>query len=329
MKKIIVIGATGETGRYFIDYCMNQKLNEEFNIIAVGHRQTTFFTDYYGIQYISLDTTKKEEFAKLPLEDVHAVVDLAAYMPARSDGNYIEKMLTVNLMGTMNILDYCLASHADRILYAQSFGDIVQHANDDTLLKVNMTRNFSFNTDHTVYLISKCAAVDLIEYYHQHFGLKRFIFRLPNIYVYAKDRFFYQDGKKTPWWYRILIDQACAGDDIEIWGDSSRVKDMVYVKDFAQMLYLGCFIDRDEGFYNVGTGVGTSLKDQIEIMVDLLGPEGHKSRITLRPDKPDTPQYVMDIESAVEELGYQPKFFYKEMLLDYVKEMQEGRFDTL
>ena len=43
---------------------------------------------------------------------------------------------------------------------------------------------------------------------------------------------------------------------IEVWGDSNRVKEMVYVKDFCRMLYKAVFTDRAEGYYNVGTGVG-------------------------------------------------------------------------
>ena len=34
MKKIVVFGASGDVGRYFIDYLLDQK--EEYDIIAVG-----------------------------------------------------------------------------------------------------------------------------------------------------------------------------------------------------------------------------------------------------------------------------------------------------
>ena len=328
MKKIIVFGASGETGRYFIDYLLNENVKEEYEIIAVGNRNTSFFEEYFHIQYIQMNIVNKDEFQKLPVDEVYAVVDLAGYMPARSDGDYVEKMLNVNLIGTMNILNYCIATKADRILFAQSFGDILPHADKYPTLTVNLPRVFSYNTDHTVYLISKCAAVDLIEYYHQHYGLKSFIFRLPTIYLYAKDRFFYKDGKKTTLWYRVLIDKAIAGEDMEVWGDSSKVKDMVYVKDFAQMLFLACFVDREKGFYNVGTGVGTSLKDQIEMMVEVLG-ERKKSKIIYCPEKPSTGEYVMDITPAIKELGYKPQYDYKAFLEDYKKEMDMGRFDRL
>ena len=37
----------------------------------------------------------------------------------------------------------------------------------------------------------------------------------------------------------------------------------------------------------------------------------------------------MDITNAKEELGYEPKYFYKEYLNDYKKEMTLKRFDEL
>lgn len=328
MKKVLVFGASGETGRYFIDYFLEHDADHEYELIAIGNRETHFFEEYFGIQYIRMNIVDKEDFGKLPRDGVYAVVDLAGYMPARSDGDYTEKMLNVNLMGTLNILNYCIEVKANRILFAQSFGDILPHAANYPTLTVNLPKCFSYNTDHTVYLIAKCAAVDLIEYYHQHYGLGRFIFRLPTVYLYAKDRFFYRDGKKTTLWYRVLIDKAVNGEDMEVWGDPEKVKDMVYVKDFAQMLYLAVKADRDEGFYNVGTGVGTSLREQFEVMAEVLGGE-HKSKISYRPDMPSTGEYVMDITPAVKELGYKPEYFYRDFLLDYRKEMELGRFDTL
>ena len=100
--------------------------------------------------------------------------------------------------------------------------------------------------------------------------------------------------------------------------------DMVYVKDFCQMLYKAVFVDRECGYYNVGTGVGTSLVDQIKGMVEVFGKEGKKSNIVMRPDKPNAPQYIMDITPAVEELGYQPKYNYVDMLHDFKLEMERA-----
>lgn len=96
---------------------------------------------------------------------------------------------------------------------------------------------------------------------------------------------------------------------------------MVYVKDFCQMLYKALFVERDSGYYNVGTGKGTSLLNQIKGMIQVFGSKDKKSDIIMRPDKTNAPQYIMDITPAVQELGYAPEYDYIEMLEDFKKEM--------
>lgn len=58
MKKIIVLGATGNTGAYLIDYLFENIDKNEFEIIAAGRKKTNFF-DRYGIKYFSVDISKK------------------------------------------------------------------------------------------------------------------------------------------------------------------------------------------------------------------------------------------------------------------------------
>ncbi|MGL4876032.1 MAG: NAD-dependent epimerase/dehydratase family protein, partial [Clostridium sp.] len=71
MKKIIIFGATGNTGAYLTEYLVEKLKN--FEIIAVGRKETKFFTLKYNIKYFSVDIRKKEEFEKLPIEDIYAV----------------------------------------------------------------------------------------------------------------------------------------------------------------------------------------------------------------------------------------------------------------
>lgn len=319
MKKIVVFGASGDTGQYFVKYFLEHYVGDEYQIIATGTRETHYF-EQFEVPYYRVDITKKEEFSKLP-NDVYAVVDLAGAMPARMKGYNPYKYIDVNIIGNLNILEYCRVNNANRILFAQSFGDIKDYGEQNPLLTVDLPRRFSFTSDHTIYVMSKNFAVDMIENYHQMYGLKRFIFRLPTIYLYSPVDTFYVDGVQRKIGYRLLIDKARAGETIEVWGDSSRVKDMVYVKDFCQMLFKAVFVNRDCGYYNVGTGVGTSLLDQIKGMVEVFGEAGKKSQIVMRPDKPNAPQYIMDITPAREELGYIPKYDYISMLKDIKREM--------
>ena len=74
----------------------------------------------------------------------------------------------------------------------------------------------------------------------------------------------YVNGEERVIAYKVLIKKAMAGETLEVWGDPKRAKDVVYVKDFNQMLIKGLESNTAEGIYNVGTGVPTTLEDQVK-----------------------------------------------------------------
>lgn len=325
MKKILIFGASGDTGKYFVDYLQAHLDLEEYAILASGTRQVDYFKRV-GVPYYRVDISDKQAFSVLP-QEIYAVVDLAGFMPARMNGYYPQKYIDINITGTLNILEYCRKAGADRILYAQSFGDIKDWGESKIVLTADMPSNFKYNTDHTIYVMCKNFGVDLLKNYNAMYGLKTYIFRLPTIYLWSPIDYYYVDGQKKTIGYRLLIDKACKGEPIEIWGDPSRVKDMVYVKDFCQMMYKALMAkDLSFGHFNVGTGIGISLDDQIKGIVRVFGEKGHYSETIYRPDKPNAPQYIMDITPAVQDLGYKPQYDYLSMLRDMKKEMEGKRF---
>lgn len=326
MKKIIIIGATGETGMYITDYFCN--INpKEYEIVAVGRRKTNFFSKY-GIRYHSVDIRKSDDFVQLPQDDVYAVIFTAAMMPGRMEGYHPMEYLETNVCGTLNVLEYCRKVNADRILFTQTIRDQGNKIGKETI-KPDACRDFSFTGDHAMYVISKNAAVDMIEHYYREYGLKRFIFRLPTIYMYTPNSYYYVNGEKKIMGFRHMINQAMAGENIEVWGDPSRAHDIVYVKDLAKLFYLACRSDLDGGMYNVGTGHPVSLQEQIDGMVEIFGSEGKKSKLVYCPEKPNARQYDIDITKTIRELGYKSDFSYKEYLEDFKLEMQLNRFKDL
>lgn len=321
MKKILVLGASGDIGKYFIEYFLENYKGDEYEIIASGKSKIDYF-DKLNVRYIQMDITQKGDFEKLP-KDIYAIVDLAGYMPARMEGYNPYKYIDVNIIGNLNVLEFCRLNNVDRILFSQSFGDIKDHAKIQPLLTVDMPRNFSFSSDHTVYVLTKNFAVDLCKNYHEMYGIKTFIFRLPTIYLWSNIDHFYVDGVKKKIGYRTLIDNAIAGSTIEVWGNPNRVKDMVYVKDFCQMLFKALFVNREQGYYNVGTGKGVSLVNQIKTIIEVFCDKDKISKLIFVPDKPDAPQYVMDITPAVNELDYHPLYNWKTALEDMKLERQK------
>ena len=320
MKKVVVFGSTGDVGSYFTDYAKEHNTGE-YELIGVGKRSSS----ESDIAYYSVDITDKESFAVLP-DKIYAAVLLAGYMPARMEGYDPQKYIDVNITGTLNVLEYCKKVNADRIIYTQTWADLNGYLKDKKPLKPYLPRKPIRTGDHAIYAVTKCAAVDLIDCYHHMYGIKNFIFRLPNIYEYSPEIFYYVNGEKKYISYRYMIERARKGKDIELWGNPNLGKDIIYVKDLCQMIYKSLFVEKKFGIYNAGTGIKTTMREQIEGIIKVFSPKDHPSKIIECPEKKDCDDFVMDIDNAKEELGYEPKYDYISYLEDYKKEMQLNRF---
>lgn len=328
MKKIIIFGAAGNVGSYLTKYAIDFFDKNEYVIVASGRKETALFNQM-GIDYVKVDITKEDDFELLPQEDVYAVMLLAAKIPSYMDEYNGKEYLESNIMGTYNVLEYCRKVNVDRILYTTTVFDISLSSKDGVELMPDTPKNFSYKGDHAMYVISKNTAIELIEHYHQEYGLKEFIFRLPTIYNYSSYHYYYPNGIKTKRPVYQMIEKAMNGENIELWGDPNYVKDMVHVYDFSQMLCKATIVDREEGFYNIGTGIPVTLKEQIETIIDVFSPEDHKSQIIYRPDKNSSGGFLMNVDNAKKELGYEPVYTCRKLFEDYKKEMDLHRFDSI
>lgn len=330
MRKIVVIGATGNTGAYLTWDLVEHAAEGDYEVFAAGRRETGFF-GRYGIGYASVDMADASTLAALPQEDVHAVVLLGGLLPAYMRGYDPSRYVDVNARGALNVLEYCRRVGADRILYAQTISDVLGSVTPESpLIHPYQRRSVVMTGDHTVYALTKCLAVDLIEHYRAQYGLKGFVFRLPTVYAYTPDKTYNVDGESRILGYRLLMDRAAAGEPLEIWGDPTRAKDVVNVKDFCQLLRKAALVEGvDGGTFNVGTGVGTTTEEWVRGIAEVFNPEGSRSEISYRPDMPDGPSYVMDISNARELLGYEPEYGFIDFLRDFKRESEINRFADL
>lgn len=329
-KKIVVLGATGNTGAYLTEYLCEKADETGFEVVAAGRRKTGFFSRY-GIDYVSVDMANRESLEKLPKERVFAVVLLAGLLPAYMSGYNPASYITTNSLGALNVLEYCKAAGADRVIYAQTISDVLGSVTpENPVIRPDALRDIIMRGDHTVYALSKCLAVDLLEHYHCEHGIKNFVFRLPTVYAYTPDKYYNVNGEKRMLGYRLIMDRAAEGQPLEIWGDPKRAKDVVYVKDFCQLLYRAIVSEGiDGGFFNVGTGVGTTTEDQVRGIAEVFCPRDRKSEIVYCPEKPSGPSYIMDISNARELLGYEPEYDYMRYLEDFKREGEINRFAGL
>ena len=324
MKTVIVFGATGGIGVYTAIHIIESK---KFNVIAVGHRiSDNGFYEQFGVEYKSVDLSDYSSFNCLPDSEVFAVVNLAGVLPAR--GYDPRKFIESFTLGQLNVLEYMRRVGCRKIISAQTPADLWYLQNTDKAIPADAQRSFPPSTDHSIYTIAKNAAIDITEYYHNTYGISRFILRFFNVYLFHPNPYYYVDGKKRMISFRLLMDRAENGDDIEVWGDPTRSKEMLYVKDLAQLILQCVESDIEGGVYNVGSEKQISLDEQIDGIIKVFSSK-RKSKKIYCPEKPNALFNHLDSTKTVKELGYSPKFSYLDSLLDFRKEMESNRFKKI
>ncbi len=323
---VVVFGATGTVGAYTSLHLAQSG----FKVLAVGRRSSDngFFADN-GIDYYPVNIRHGSGFSALPRTGVSSVVHLAGSMPSKMTGYSPAEYVDTVVHGTLNVLEYCRTASVSRIVFSQTRADSQYLMGNETPIPDDIHKGFPPTGDHSVYAICKNAAVDLIEHYFRQYALKRFILRLPTIYAYHPDKYYCVNGQRKIKAYRYLIDQAMSGLPVEVWGDPRMRKEIVYVKDLSRMIECCLLSNSDGGVYNVGTGTGVTLEEQIRGIVEVFCNSERISEIIYRPDKPNARQFIHDISKASQELGYQPIYDYRALLLDFRNEMHSQRFQAL
>ena len=326
-KKIILFGATGNVGSYVLKYAMEYFNTEEYEIIASGRRETDFFNSW-GISYYSVDLTNVQDLDKLPAENVYAVILLSAQIPSYMEVYEPEKYITSIINGGFNVLEWCRKTHVDRILFSTTVFDLAEYPHEHILLADDRP-NFNYKGDHAVYVIAKNTMLELLEHYHQEYGLKTFVFRFPTIYCYSPYPYYFPNGVKTKRPLYQMIEKAMKGEPITIYGDGTYAKDMVYVYDCAQMICSAVKVGREKGVYNVGTGQPVTIEEQIRTIVEVFSPKENPSPVVYAPDKICAGGFLMDISNAVIDLQYAPQYDCRKLLEDIKREMEIQRFREL
>ena len=323
MKTVIVFGATGGIGAYTALHL----IESGYDVIAVGNRKSdNDFFSQYGIKYYSVDIANFESFSVLPKKDIDTIINFAGVLPAR---NYDPRLFINSFtMGTLNVLEYMRKIGCRTIITAQTPADLWYLQNTTNPMPADALRSFPPSTDHSIYTIAKNAAIDIIEYYHNTYDFSRFIFRFFNVYMYHPNPYYYVDGEKKMMSFRLIMDKARKGEPIEVWGDSSRTKEMLYVKDLTLLIEQAIESDKKGGIYNVGSSKQVSLEEQIDGIIDVFS-DVKRSEKVYCPEKPDALFNHLDISKTIKDLDYKPQYSYIDWLRDFKLEEEMNRFEKL
>jgi GDP-L-fucose synthase len=92
--------------------------------------------------------------------------------------------------------------------------------------------------------------------------------------------------------------------EVEVWGTGKPVREFLYVEDCAQAIVRAAEVYDDVEPLNIGTGVGTNIKELVELVHDI---SGYNGTIRWNSDKPDGQMVkILDVSKMREILNWIP-----------------------
>jgi len=187
------------------------------------------------------------------MEGVDGVFHLAAMWLLHCK-DYPRTAFDVNIQGTFNVLEACVKNGVKRLVSSSSasvYGDAVE---------VPMTEDHPFN-NRNFYGATKICGEAMCRAFYDRYGLNYVGLRYMNVYGPGQDQQAAYTGVIP-----IMLNKIGANEQPVINGDGSQAYDFIYVEDAARCNVLSMASGVSDEFYNVGTGVQTSIKqlcDQI------------------------------------------------------------------
>jgi len=274
-KKVLVTGGSGFLGRRIVEECKN--LGHE-----VLHPRSSEM-DLYDFENL-------KKFIKENSPDV--IIHSAAYYggigicdaePANLFHN--------NVLMTANVYKSASECKVDKVV---SVGSACAYPSlvDGQMKEDDFWKGPLHHTVEAYGSSKKIQQIAQNAYYKQH-GLKGNHLVITNLYG-EHDVFTAYRSHVVAALIKRFSDEVEKGSDvITNWGDGTPLREFIYVGDAAKALALSVNLDHDLKPINIGTGIGTSIKELAEIVARNLNFTGRLEWDTSKPN--GVPKKVLDI----------------------------------
>ena len=261
-SKILVIGGAGLIGSHVVEELLKEDIKEVIvydNFCRGTHEnlEEALKDPRCRIYEIGGDILQTD-ILDTAMKDVDGVIHLAALWLLQCY-EYPRAAFDVNIRGTFNVLEACVANKIKRLVYSSSASVYGDAATDI------MTEDHPYN-NWTFYGATKIAGEHMFKAYHKRYGLNGACLRYMNVYGARQD----YKGTYIAVMMKIL-DNLDKGLPPVVYGDGSQAYDFIYVSDAGRVNVCALKSDVPFGFYNVGRGIKTSIKELTELILKITG----------------------------------------------------------
>jgi nucleoside-diphosphate-sugar epimerase len=259
-KKLVVIGGAGLIGSHTVDLLLQEDVREIViydNFCRGTHNNLALALKDPRVKIFAIGgDICQSDILGAALKDADGVFHFAALWLLQCH-EFPRSAFDVNIRGTFNVIEACVQQGVKRLVYSSSasvYGDAVEEP---------MTEDHPFNNTN-FYGATKVAGEQMCRAFHHRYGLNYAGLRYMNVYGPRQD---YRGA-----YIAVIMKILDAIDDKKppvIYGDGSQAYDFVYVGDCARANVLAMKSGAVDRFYNVGTGVRTSIKELVDMVLEL------------------------------------------------------------
>jgi UDP-glucose 4-epimerase len=200
---------------------------------------------------------------------------------------------TVNIIGSLHILEGARQAEAERVVFAASGGTLYGEPSPEEL----PVRESHPHQPLSPYGVSKKSVIDYLVAYRALHRLEFCALALANVYGPR------QDPHGEAGVVAIFAERILRGEDVTVFGDGKQTRDFVFVDDVVDAFVRAS--TRGGGLVcNIGTGNETSVNDLLATMAAQAGVKAKPVFAPLRPG--ELLRSCLDIERASIQLGWQP-----------------------
>jgi UDP-glucose 4-epimerase len=263
-KRILVIGGAGLIGSHVVDQLLKEPVKEvliydNFTRGREDNLREALKDPRCRVFEIGGDITQRDILEKA-MEGIDGVFHLAALWLLHCH-EFPESAFRVNVEGTFNVIMAAIRSKVQRVVYSSSasvYGNAVE---------IPMTEEHPYNND-TFYGATKIAGEHMFLSLGKRYQLPWVGLRYMNVYGPRQD----YKGAYIAVMHKIL-DRLESGGRPQVYGDGSQQYDFVAVEDVARANICAMKSEATGKNYNVGRGIGTSIRELTELLIRLSGKE--------------------------------------------------------
>jgi UDP-glucose 4-epimerase len=261
-KKLVVIGGAGLIGSHTVEALTREDVGEvvvyDNFVRGTAENLATALRDDRVKVFEAGGDICHTDILDAALKGADGVFHFAALWLLQCY-EYPRAAFEVNVHGTFNVLEACIANGVGRLVYSSSasvYGDAVEEP---------MTEEHPFNFAN-FYGATKVAGEAMARSLHARYGLDYVGLRYMNVYGPRQDYY----GAYIAVIMKML-DCIDRGESLVLFGDGTQAYDFVYVGDCAQANVDAMKASTSDRFYNVGTGVRTSLRELADLVLEITG----------------------------------------------------------